>query len=122
MGELQPTEADPALTIVDYELDGTTVYVVTGPVTLAGVQPVGVGANFGLFNVTYQRLANGAVTIAAGALSIQYVVIADGVTVEGVSVPAGVAVTHEVTGGVAGAVDFVADVTGDVLIAIESAA
>lgn len=106
----------------DFELDGSTAYVVTGPVIPSGLQPVGTAASFGLYNVTYQRLANSSVTIPAGALSIQYVVIADGVTVEGVAVPAGVAITHEVAGGVAGAVDFVADVSGDVLIATESAA
>lgn len=110
-------------TPVNFEMNGTTVYAgFVGPAVATGIQPVGSANSFGLFNVTYQRLTNNSVTIAAGALSIQYIVISDGVTVEGVAVPAGIAVTHEVAGGVAAAVDFVADVTGDVLIAVESAA
>ena len=105
---------------LDFQLDGVTAYVATGPVIPSGLQPVGVAR--GLVNLTYQRLSNSSVTIAAGALSIQYLVIADGVTVDTVAVPAGAAVTHEIDGGVIAAVDFVADATGDVLIIVESAA
>lgn len=106
----------------DFELDGSTIYATTGPVIPAGIQPVGFAASFGLVNVTYQRLTNASVTIGAGALAIQYVVIEAAVTVEAVPVPVGVAITHEVPGGVIDAVDFVADATGDVLIIVESAA
>lgn len=107
---------------VDYELDGSTTYALVGPEIPSGLQPVGTDSSFGAYDITYQRLTNGSTTVAAGALAIQYAVIADGVTVDAVAVPAGVAVTHEFPGGIAAALDFVADVTGDVLIAVETAA
>jgi len=73
---------------------------------------------------TYSRLTNATVTIPAGALAVQYYVITDGVTVEGVPVPANIAVTHEVPGATTDALDF--DATGagsgDVLIIEERAA
>ena len=108
---------------VDTELDGTTAYVATGPVGPATVQPSTLGTDPNVV-VTYTRLTNASSTITAGALAVQYVVIADSVTVEGVAVPANVGITHEVPGGTTDSLAFDATGggTGDVLIIEERAA
>lgn len=54
-------------------------------------------------------------TTQAGARSVQYVVIADTVTVDGVAVPANVAITHHIHGAVVDPVAFDAT-AGDVLV------
>lgn len=70
------------------------------------------------FATTYNRfvLADSPVTVAAGALRVLYVVLADGVTVEGKAVPVGVSVVHGSDGFLTPALDFVIDATGDVLV------
>ena len=102
----------------DVELDGSTAYVATGPVEPTGLDTAA-GPNV---VVTYTRATNTTVNVAAGALAVHYLVIADAVTVEGVAVPTGVPVTHEVKGYTTDALTIVADATGDVLVIEERAA
>lgn len=94
----------------DYALDGSTPYVFTGPaVPFSPTQTVYTDASPQIVRpsnagpatvITYNRYvaANSPVVVAANALRVHIVAVADDVTVEGIAVIAGVGFSHGVDG------------------------
>jgi hypothetical protein len=99
-------------TAVDTQLDGTSVYTVTGtpiPVTELPRGPEG--------SVTVTALGNSDNhTTTAGRSSVTYFVESAGVTLGGVAVPANTAHTVEIPGGTIPALSFATDGSGSVTI------
>lgn len=97
------------------------VYFPSANTEPAGIQPTAeLGPNMA---VTPTRLVNATANIAAGALAVQWYVIADGVTLGGVSLPLGVGATSEQRGYTTPllAFDATGGGTGDVFILEERA-
>lgn len=118
----------------DYALDGSTPYVFVGPAVPFSptqtvysdgspliVRPTNAGP---ASVVDYNRYvaADSPVTIAPNALRVHYVVIADGVAIEGEDVPAGVGVSHGFDGFRTDTLAITISGGGDVLVIEERAA
>ena len=103
----------------DTELDGTTAYVVTGTAVLA-VDGSG-RATGGAPVITRVTTGNSPFSTTAGRRAVTYVVVADGVTVGGVAVPANTGHTFWSPDADQPAITFTADATGDVLVIQEAA-
>lgn len=99
----------------DTQLDGTTAYVEVGPSVPYVAPATGLAVS-----VNRYTNADSPVTIAAGAVNVTVLTIADAVTVEAAAVPAGVAVSF---GGVEGhttaELAVVLDATGEALVVEE---